>query len=993
MKREKKQGDDMNKGRSNYKMMKKWLALLVAAAIVLPGIFFSTVEVEAANQDWSTYVTAQVTYSDDEVTGVELTDDLEVKLTGSFAIHYKVSIGDLNINTNDTVSDGTYGGSHKIGRLDERLDPQGLANPIQVTANGGAIVLGTITYDPETRDILFTFDPNLAIEHPNELLGDIEFDYTTGLDASKVGDAQEVTIDFSGGNGQPSKTVVIKDNKPVIPTLSKTAGAYDSASNTIEWTVTLVSHGIDYSGKTFHFQDTFSNGLFYLDPSLSISGNGIPGTPSIPEVTTSSDANNVQSISFDYTLTSDFTQKDKTIVFKYKTKVADSVLAGIAENGGTFSKAVSNQINVTNTTDSTPIGSANATTTVSKTIDNWLEKSHDNLVIDSSGNTATLEWTLKIYLNGYYGSMEELHLHDTMDYPLQYVGAQNGKVDISFSVNSDTCDHSISELCSVGTQGSKAIINGDTGIDLKALIDAANVSNPTYITLRYTTRISDWAAYQEGNHAEPKNNAWLTWNWKDYYGPGKSAELTGPVLTKESGMGSSVISKEGVYDPSTREIKWTVCFNQNKLNLGDNITVEDVIGAGQEYIVDSASITETDPAGTITLVRQPTTPVAAGETAVFGFSSIGATKVTMTFRTKLIDSETDFFAKNASKDYLNTAILKAGGVEYDRATATVHANSTMIAKEAGTYDHQTHQIPWTVTVNQNLMALTDVVVTDLLSAGTTLLEGTGELTYELYQSPNVRKETFNIGTTISTTEPYYTYKAPTNTAKGELKIYLPDIEKDYYGKIKYQTVVDVNSPYFANKFGGQNTTVVVDNHASLGNQYTVSNGPAASAHVDLVTRALEKAVEIKNRDTLKYTVNINASQTELPANTALKDVLSAKCMSFNMGTVTLSTATVAPDGTLTEGEALVKGTDYAVSITTNASNCEEMIIRLLRKRATALILKYEVIVDTDDPEVTSYSNGIQLGTIPGAATDRKDVSREDMRRASASGSLRESTKI
>lgn len=985
---------------------KRSVAFVLVGLLFLTGITVpSTQKVYAdASDEWIGLVDAAVTKGNEpnvEVIGAGATVSFEDTLT----VNYQIAIGSRNINTNDINPALQY----MLGELDNQLSDAALIAlatgdgiPIRLDPDDiNSPLVGTVHYAEGTRALYFQFDADLSTKAPDSILTDFSFNYTVELDKTAIGDAKEAAVSFTG-DSSAAVTIKIKENQPAVPTISKSDGEYE-ADNRIKWVVTVTSNGIAYPNG-FTISDTFSDGLSY-DASRGVAPGGtVTEFGSVTDIEA-----NRNHLEFKYTPPSsdDFSVKGKTYTFTYYTGISDKILvggnAGMAANGTSSDSTVNNSVVVKDSETGEPIGSADANATVPVSLKPWINKSADGgLVYHETENKATIKWNIEIELNGFYTHMNELYLHDQLDYPLNYVA---GSVTYTLSgKNASNVDATCSSPALSGftfttsTLTEKATLAGpgDTGFDLKAAINAAiaagPVENPEKLTIEYESVITDYANYLKMNRKTPENRAWLSWKWNNYDGYGGTTDLTGPVLTKSSGAESTMITKTGAYDTKSQLIIWTVSFNQNGITLPETVTVKDILSAGHTYVPNSEDIT---PSGSGVVVNGPSSPVngdadtEADRTVTFTFSGEIKDLVTFTYQTKVND--VNIYAQNASQRYSNEAILYAGGNEYDKATAEIEYRSVVLEKTAGSYDYATKEIPWTVTVNKNKMPMTNIVVTDKIPKGTSLV--TPGLVYKLYEN-----ETFLTTpiTTINTDGLYYAYTASSDTADGTLTIHLPDLLEGQYGVIEYRTTVDVNSGAFAGSFRDTNEPVAITNGVELQNQYPVTNLPHVDKTVSIPTKLIAKSGTVLDRSTISYTVPLNASGATLPVNYTIRDTLSA-WMTYAPSTVKIYEGNVnASTGEVTKSSpsaVLVSGVDYSVHFSTDSSGNAEMTITLLKATNKALVLEYWVAVDTSDATATTYTNRVMVGSGSTPATGNSSIGRSLIFSSSGTGGLRSAGSI
>lgn len=285
---------------------------------------------------------------------------------------------------------------------------------------------------------------------------------------------------------------------------------------------------------------------------------------------------------------------------------------------------------------------------------------------------------------------------------------------------------------------------------------------------------------------------------KDYK---NTAKLIGDNITASTSQGTQKVTSEvikktgGIYDYTSRELSWKIVVNQNKMPLS-NAVVTDIIEAGQEYVVDSFQLNGAEPAAGIFSYH---TDDSNKETLTFNLGDINAEQ-TITFKTKITDLS--IFETNGDKQLQNTAKLTNDFGPVVSSTGSITVKNTLVGK-VGDYERGNLYIDWLVTINQNLLPLTEAELVDELQEGLALdtssvklykltLNSDGSLT----QGSEVALNADNISYNGATGEFIFTMPAP---AEGEyLGAYL----------LKFRTdVVDESKSPFTNtiSFSGSET--------------------------------------------------------------------------------------------------------------------------------------------------------------------------------------------
>ena len=260
---------------------------------------------------------------------------------------------------------------------------------------------------------------------------------------------------------------------------------------------------------------------------------------------------------------------------------------------------------------------------------------------------------------------------------------------------------------------------------------------------------------------------------------------------KGIGVGNSVITKAGAgYNRTTQEITWRITVNSNKITI-TNAVVTDTIPDGQVFVANSV----TQSVGSFSYSKNDSNK----ETLTFNLGDINAEQ-TITFKTKITDLS--IFETNGDKQLQNTAKLTNDFGPVVSSTGSITVKNTLVGK-VGDYERGNLYIDWLVTINQNLLPLTEAELVDELQEGLALdtssvklykltLNSDGSLT----QGSEVTLNADNISYNGATGEFIFTMPAP---AEGEyLGAYL----------LKFRTdVVDESKSPFTNtiSFSGSET--------------------------------------------------------------------------------------------------------------------------------------------------------------------------------------------
>lgn len=600
--------------------MKKYITWIAMIILLFCGLRAPIKAIAAEN--WKDKVSVKAFIDD-----TELTNQTTVSLNDTIRLEYKISLGGDGISTKTTDSSITY----ELGTLSSYL-----TNTFPISISAGGIAIGKVSCDG-AGNITFQYADTLK-DQPENTLRDITFMCETSLKASEVGSDKTIDIDFSGVGGTGT-TIKVDENQDKPPVIEKSNGVCNTELTEMTWTITLTMKGIDYSSNGFTVKDTFARGLTFKDGSLTITkmspdvSLGVEGT-----VDTVVNADKTTTLSFSFKPPAGLVSGDK-IQIQYVTKISDSLKVGdLTKNEAyTNTTTVDNKVSLLDNSNNKELGSDESTGDVVKTLNQWMQKTSTagKLV----GGTKYDTWEVVIDTNGYYSSMETLFLHDQLGNGMEYVaGTARYKID-SAAYNP----------ISSGFAYAGGYLNGETGLNLKTLAG----SSASKITICYQTKIDNWSTVCIEDRV-PQNKAWLTWSWKDFYGPEPGTfSKVGPTISKPASQMSGVLAKSGVYEAKSHSITWKITYNQDNQSLA-SVVLKDYIQTGQKYIDDSVQV---EPAVSgVSVTDSSSADVAAGSSVDFTVTGTGSNEVTISFKTEITDK--DFFANNVkSKTFRNTASM------------------------------------------------------------------------------------------------------------------------------------------------------------------------------------------------------------------------------------------------------------------------------------------------------------------------------------------------
>lgn len=529
-----------------------------------------------------------------------------------------------------------------------------------------------------------------------------EFNIGLWFDKDDIGNTDKVKIPFVI-NGE-NQDINVRFDQPEAS--SNKTGVYDAATGMVTWTIELNENGTTVEGATLtdiiapgkasddnDRSQTYVEGTFkvqaasgaVLFDSSSEAGSGNKGEFAY-EATTDDPA---QTGTLSYTFADTF---EEPVTVTYQTRVADP--------SQYFGTSVSNEATFNHDGVSQNIpGQA-------------LVPEPDYITKSGAYNAETekINWTVVFNKEGL--DLHGVELADTLTGGL-VLDAGSVKLDGSpvFSGDAGT----INTFSYDSATGKFVYRAGD--------INAAH-------TLTFSTDLPD--GYWQQNHAvgEFSNTAVMTSTDNSYLkkGAGSTSGKVGPA--------NSVIQKSSLgYNVETHLITWQIVVNNDKKALPD-ATIQDTIPAGLRYLAGSFEITPGAPNNILTGGQSfagevPADPSASSTSLTYHFGAI-TDSYTITYQTEVVDAAV--WAGNSNKNYKNAVTLTPGGTltpSTGEATQNV-TNST--AKKSATYDYATHELSWSIVVNESKVPLTNVTVSDTLTgeglddfafvAGTVTVNGT-----------------------------------------------------------------------------------------------------------------------------------------------------------------------------------------------------------------------------------------------------------------------------
>ena len=230
-------------------------------------------------------------------------------------------------------------------------------------------------------------------------------------------------------------------------------------------------------------------------------------------------------------------------------------------------------------------------------------------------------------------------------------------------------------------------------------------------TITYTTKVAD-SLYQSEILSNTFTNAAEVSHSGPAGGPGANSSDIGVDVP------FSMFEKTAhAYDPATGQITWRLEVNRNRVPI-TNPVITDTIPSDQSYVPNSYRIFAGDSG--IPSNWESVTPLYNEVTGVLtaqytGTTTDGFGHFIVEFKTEIKDKTV--WQNNQTKTYTNEASLKVEGRDAINRNASKEINSEVIRKAFTGYNHQTRQLTWDITINENKNSLTGVRVTDYIPAG------------------------------------------------------------------------------------------------------------------------------------------------------------------------------------------------------------------------------------------------------------------------------------
>ena len=449
--------------------------------------------------------------------------------------------------------------------------------------------------------------------------------------------------------------------------------------------------------------------------------------------------------------------------------------------------------------------------------------------------------------------------------------------------------------------------------------------------ITYSTKLKDGVSSVDADYV----------NSVEFYGgPGvgigysKTAAKVNPSTT--------ILSKSGAYNSTDHTITWTAKIKAEGYNLGDTLTVSDVLGqtpVAQTFV--DGSLTLVDSSNT---ALENTLTVAEDKTSfTLEFNNTNSV-YTIKYKTLLDDNAVNYWGNNNSWTESNTISLKAPNLTYTTSvTGYANCTSKMIQKSSKGYNYVDNTMSWQVSVNRNGMELGDastgkgITLTDTLS--------NSDWSYDT-DSVVVKKN----GTVVAI-DASDIVVTKDDSGIETMTITLPYTEKAT--KSGWVYTVDYNTTLVNKEILKSNEKFSVTNNVNVVAPQTPTSGVGAKANQSAGQSVLDKSGITDNYNLkITWTIDVNKNLADLSSIDSIYDKLQDGLLYKGVTVKKLEYV----NNTLTEGDDLVEDVDYTATFDADS---RLLTIKWLGENA----LKnqaYRVTLTTITSKSGSYSNTVNF---------------------------------
>ncbi|WP_052092205.1 collagen binding domain-containing protein [Paenibacillus sp. FSL H7-0357] len=385
-------------------------------------------------------------------------------------------------------------------------------------------------------------------------------------------------------------------------------------------------------------------------------------------------------------------------------------------------------------------------------------------------------------------------------------------------------------------------------------------------------------------------------------------------------------------DYKNKTTDWKITLNGDNYPMSHVVVKDSFPDGGQKFVPGSLLVRDENwlvvsPSKYTVTYDSPVQP-NAGFTVKFhspisGFHTINYTTL---FSNDWLTGSTDDFINKAQIDWMDSAENIQSTVAFGKFIPRPEEKSNGF--KSGVYNAAAKEITWTVGANYNGKAITDPVVTDVLTAGQTLVPGS----LKVYSMNIDTKGDFTKGSELSTSA--YTYAV---SSSNELKV-------EFAGNIGEPYIIE-----FKTTLEGQLIDATVVNTAKLlDGTKQVSKDLTASLKIPHGGEYIYKD-GLQSGDKVDWSIAVNRTQSFVKNAKIIDEPSSNQILlqdSFH-----LYPTVVSVNGEVTKGgPELVKDVDYSLNINQNASGKQSFELSFLKDIKTAYVLEYKslIVANTGD---------------------------------------------
>jgi uncharacterized repeat protein (TIGR01451 family) len=541
--------------------------------------------------------------------------------------------------------------------------------------NGTSDVLGVLKVDANGLATITFTD---YVQTHTGMFGWFEINGTFSDEILDTTTTEPVSLVFEGEIIQIG--LVAPDEPNVAVSVAK-SGVYDPSTNRITWTILVTPDG---RTSGIIVDDVYSSNQTFVVGSMT--KNGLPVTPTFTSST--------RTIRYAFPSSIDSVQ-----TLTYQTSPTSTAFT--AENGSTEILSFTNTARVYR--DSTQLAESAATIQT-----NWITKTGS---LDGT-DKQLIHWSVRVNL--LKQSLSGAWINDLLPAGLT-------PVDGTFYLRLPDNSRIALTQAAIETLGSYTVTTQSDGKTLVRYLFDQTITD-TY-GLEFDARVTDLAIYNTNAGTTYTNTASMSWSTNTSGTPSDTAAVG--VITPGGIISKTVAGNNQNFNRLTNNLHtWTVTLNRNNVAI-TNARFVDFIPKSMEYVAGSFSVSTPGVNGTFTYTPADPSDLTKSGTIEYLFTDPLSTSVTLTFRTRLVTF--DMLYVNANVNLPNTAYLYGDGIRDTVQSSTVNktVRSQMIAKDiSAAYNYQTRKITWRLVINRNQLIQNNVVVTDLIPAGLTLLPGT-----------------------------------------------------------------------------------------------------------------------------------------------------------------------------------------------------------------------------------------------------------------------------